>query len=367
MDIDYPKGRCSLGEDCMCPAGELRPKYKCKLCGEQLHNVVQNCAAVYDDDTVMCKVGFGCNIQKRRARETPDSQSPGRSSSLPASPGRRKPQARSVAIGSIKANTPKKRAVFADGRKRGAKAGKKVQSKKTQQDWFTVCETYRNLPRTSNSITQVAFLRSELSCDLFTGTLSEQISFSKMLKNFDSGKLQPTGKKRGRDRKFEDIEKRLIEYLELRAKVYKQDNCGVSWITLTEKCLQFADLLGYGEGEFKASPGWLATALKKWACTEDYPLVIDAEFDEAIALLETEASRDTLDIGDNDEPEAMGVEEERPLPTFLEAEAHLEELRRYSKARKLPSEANRLLDRFAHQLRAQRHRASSPPRRSIGP
>jgi hypothetical protein len=47
-----------------------------------------------------------------------------------------------------------------------------------------------------------------------------------------------------------------------------------------------------------------------------------------------------LDIGDDeDEPEAMGVEDKRPLPTFLEAEAHLEELRQYSKCRNLPLEA----------------------------
>jgi hypothetical protein len=345
MGGDYPEGYCSLGVDCKCPTGELRPKYKCALCGEQLHNVLQKCAAVYKDDTVMCKVGFGCNMQKEKAHESPAmvraSQSP---------PGA----------------SPRKRKVSTNGKKRGAKEGAKVESNKTQQDWYAVCETYRNLPRTSKSMSQVAFLRSSLSGDLFTGTASEQQSFGRMLKNFDSGQLQPTGNKRSRDRKFGDIEKRLVEYLELRARVYKQDNCGVSWITLTEKCLQFADLLGYDEDEFKASPGWIADVLKKWTRTDDYPLVIDAEIDEAIALLETETSRDTLNVGDDDQPEAMAVKDERRLPTLLEAEAHLEELRRYSKGRNLPSEANLLLDRFAYQLRAQRHRARSPPRRSIG-
>jgi hypothetical protein len=63
----YPEGRCSLGDDCFCPAGELRPKYKCKLCGEQLHNVAQICADVYEDDAVMCKVNFGCNVPKHRS------------------------------------------------------------------------------------------------------------------------------------------------------------------------------------------------------------------------------------------------------------------------------------------------------------
>jgi hypothetical protein len=77
--VGCPKGHCSLGEDCMCPAGELRPKHKCKLCGAQLHNVTQNCAAVCDDDEVMCKVNFGCDAQKPRACETAAShQSPTR-------------------------------------------------------------------------------------------------------------------------------------------------------------------------------------------------------------------------------------------------------------------------------------------------
>jgi hypothetical protein len=344
MGVDFPKGHCSLVEDCKCPTGELRPKYKCALCGEQLHNVLQKCAAVYEDDKVMCKVGFGCNMQKQKSLENP--------AMVRASP-------------SPCQTSPRKRNAPAAGKKRGPKGGK-IEAKHTQQDWYTVCETYRNLSRTSNSMSQVAFLRSPLSGDLFTGTRSEQCSFGRMLKSFDSGKLQPTSKKRCRERKFQDIEKKLNEYLDLRVKVYKKDNCGVSWITLTEKCLQFADLLGYDEHEFKASSGWIADALKKYASTEDYPPVFLAEIDEAIALLETEATRDTLDVGDDDEPEAMCVKDERPLPTFLEAEEHLEELRRYSKGRNLPSEANHLLDRFAHQLRAQRHRALSPPRRSAG-
>ena len=293
----------------------------------------------------MCKVGFGCNIQKQTAHQNPAMLR------APQSPCQ---------------TSPRKRNVPSDGRKRGLKGGTKVEAKKTQLDWYTVCEMYRNLSRTSDTMSKVAFLRSSLSGDLFTGTRSEQCSFGLMLKSFDSGKLQPSSKKRSRDRKFQDIEKRLIEYLDLRVKVYKKDNCGVSWITITEKCLQFADLLGYEQHEFKASPGWIADALKKYALTEEYPFIINAEIDEGIALFETEASRDTLDVlGHDDQPEAMGVKDERPLPTFLEAEAHLKELRRYTKGRNLPLEANRLLDCFAHQLRAQRHRTLSPPRPSI--
>jgi hypothetical protein len=306
----YPTGRCSLGENCMCPAGELRAKYKCKLCGEQLHNVVQNCAAIYDDDTVMCKVDFGCNLQKQRAPETPASQSPPQSSHsrsslhhsishLPASPARRSPrkhdssrvapqakyvatgsrastinnsavpasnsvppQARSVATISVACDAPKKRHVSADGRKRGPKGGKVV-ARHTHQDWYYACERYRNLTE-RNKTSKVGFLRSALGGDLFTGSQSEQVSFGQMLRQFDNGTLKPSDKKRGRDRKFIDVEEKLIEYLNLRARAYLLDKCGISWITLTNKSLQFADLCGYSEDEFKASPGWIENTLKNY-------------------------------------------------------------------------------------------------------
>jgi hypothetical protein len=143
-----PEGRCSLGEDCFCPA--------CKLCGEQLHKVAQICADVHEDDAVMCKVKFGCDVQKQRARETPAAESPRRSSprkqraretpaaecprrssprltsSLPASPGRRSP--RKHAPSGVTPQAPKKRHVPADGKKRGPKGGRQVVSKMTLQN-----------------------------------------------------------------------------------------------------------------------------------------------------------------------------------------------------------------------------------------
>ena len=62
-----------------------------------------------------------------------------------------------------------------------------------------------------------------------------------------------------------------------------------------------------------------------------------------------------VDVGDDDEPEAMDVDadEERPVLTILEAEAYLDELRRYSNARNLPSDATDSLDRFHRQMRVQ--------------
>jgi hypothetical protein len=64
-----------------------------------------------------------------------------------------------------------------------------------------------------------------------------------------------------------------------------------------------------------------------------------------------------VDFGDDDEPEsvdAVVVEgEERPVLSILEAEACLEELRRYGKARNLPSDSTNLLDIFGRRMRVQ--------------
>jgi hypothetical protein len=90
--------------------------------------------------------------------------------------------------------------------------------------------------------------------------------------------------------------------------------------------------------------------VENWTFVEDDPCVIDAEIEEAINSLETEAEGHMVDFGDDDEPESVDavvvVGEERPVLSILEAEACLEELRRYGKARNLPSDSTNLLDIF---------------------
>ena len=96
-----------------------------------------------------------------------------------------------------------------------------------------------------------------------------------------------------------------------------------------------------------------------WTNIEDNHHVIDAEIEEAIALLvETEASIamvDMVDVDDDDKPEAMDVDakEERSVLTILEAEAYLDKLCQYSKARNLPPDATCLLDCCGWQMQVQ--------------
>ena len=61
--------------------------------------------------------------------------------------------------------------------------------------------------------------------------------------------------KRIRRGHFEDIEKMLVKYIELRAEKYKRDKCGLGWTTITAKSLDYAKQCGYTDDNFKASPG----------------------------------------------------------------------------------------------------------------
>jgi len=346
--MSYEQGRCSLGKDCHCPTGQLHPKYMCALCGEQLHSFVQGCSAVYSDDNkVMCKEGFGCNIQKQQARQVPRNS--------PEEPAPNQQKVASTQQGAPSrtylASTSKKRLVKPGGLKRGVKPGTKFEAKKTQEDWYIVCDKYHNfLEEGKGKMTKAAFLKSNLSGDLFTGTLSEQQSFGRMLKSYDKGHLKPTKKKRRRIRKYEEIEKKLIEYLDLHAQAYKQDKCGLSWILLQKKCLQFADLLGYEE--FHASPGWISDTLKNHGRTG------------IIKQLESEVPSNVMDDNkDNDKPETT-------VPTFLEAEKYIDLLRRYSESVNLRTEERHLLDRFAHSVQAEwlsRPRSSPTLHHFFGP
>ena len=63
---------------------------------------------------------------------------------------------------------------------------------------------------------QSAFLKSAVSDAGFSGTRSEQMSFSTRLKLFDKGELKSGALLRQRQREFGDVEDRLIQYVKLR-------------------------------------------------------------------------------------------------------------------------------------------------------
>ena len=66
---------------------------------------------------------------------------------------------------------------------------------------------------------------------------------------------------RGRSRKYVDIEKEPIQYLDIRAHKLYQDKCGVGWMFMENKLLKFAE--GLGINDFKSSPICISDTIKR--------------------------------------------------------------------------------------------------------
>ena len=145
--------------------------------------------------------------------------------------------------------------------KRGAKEGSKYKIGKTVKDWVEAIELYKSIhPPMSQTL---VFLKSSISGDMFTGSVSEQVSFSKRLKEYDKGKFEDKNLnvKKLQPVRFPDVERKLVRYLDLREHNYQQDKLGVDWLYLKNLASEFAEQLG--EENFKASDGWLQNVLRR--------------------------------------------------------------------------------------------------------
>ena len=91
------------------------------------------------------------------------------------------------------------------------------------------------------------------------------------IRAYDNGKLKdvPNGSKclRIRNRKFEDVENRLVRYFHFRRERVHFDKCGLSWNLLIEKAKQFAAQAKIEDPEnndkFVGSSGWLSGVLQR--------------------------------------------------------------------------------------------------------
>jgi hypothetical protein len=73
--------------------------------------------------------------------------------------------------------------------------------------------------------------------------------------------LQNDDAKRIRTSPFDDVKEKLLQYIELRAQLYKRDKCGLSWALLREKALYYAEQLGHDD--FMAGDYFIASVLQK--------------------------------------------------------------------------------------------------------
>ena len=191
----------------------------------------------------------------------------------------------------------------------------------TVADWYAACETYTNL---KVKMGQSEFLRSPLSGIVLTGTRSEQGSFSKKLRIFQSGSLKNPNPdaKRNRKRDYVVIEDKLVQYLKglrtkgketyhelgvpvggTRGNTRTRRNTRTSWLSLKEKCLQWARDLELHD--FKCSNGWLQNTFKIHGIERSH---LHGEADlEAEAEADRDADTDTDDISDEEVAAAIAL------------------------------------------------------------
>ena len=158
----------------------------------------------------------------------------------------------SVAVKKVKTKVPIKA---------GNNKNKKLQSY-SLTFWYGMCETYHNGSYSSLR----KFLDHPQSDPLSKGNYS---SFQRWYKQYKEGKLiKPMNAVARRDRKctFQDIETKLIEFIDLHHEICSVTKIGLSYSFLQAKAQEFFDNLSdeeKGGRKFKASNGWLSKVLKQ--------------------------------------------------------------------------------------------------------
>ena len=132
----------------------------------------------------------------------------------------------------------------------------------TKESWYRICSLYRH--HHHNNMSQVAFLRSSFSGTEVSGTQSDQQVFSKNLKLYDAGTLQPTSAKRQKEPKFPEVEKKVVQYVKLRLQRHKREKLGVTWAGLTQMAKKFAaEEPDPKYRNFSASSGWMQNLMRR--------------------------------------------------------------------------------------------------------
>ena len=99
-----------------------------------------------------------------------------------------------------------------NNKKTGPKAGSKNDSTKTLADWYKVCNDFHNL---GTKMSRTKFLNSDQTLEKFSGTQSEQQTFSNNYKKYLEEKLDLDGgdRKRKRTPMYPELEKNLLNTL----------------------------------------------------------------------------------------------------------------------------------------------------------
>ena len=131
----------------------------------------------------------------------------------------------------------------------------------TNGDWHHAMGQWKELSLKTPGLKRTQFLASEQSGPRLRNCKAHCNLFNKQLKRYENGELENTDVTRQCKRKYLALETKLINYVDVRAKQYTRDKCGLSWLRLKTKCLTWAKNLGIDE--FKCSNGWINDTLKR--------------------------------------------------------------------------------------------------------
>lgn len=275
---------------------------------------------------------------------------------------------------------------------------------RSKEYWYHLCELYVN--QYDGKISQSAFLKSPISGEDIKGTTSDQMSFGRNLQRYKAGTLQPVARFRERNPEFTFVEKKIVEYLNLFLEDYRdEETCGLSWIHLQQKALEFAKVVPPDEAavyaKFSASPGWIANVLRRngfkriklnnqgaegngsniganitapptaqpqhvaaVAAAASLPTARQTRLDEYdYATMHNGDADDDDDYGITGTPPPVQQHEDGAINSVEQAEAYIDKLTEYGKDMKMDQEAMGHLYIFAHLLRKQavRHAATATP------
>jgi len=135
----------------------------------------------------------------------------------------------------------------------------------TKEFWYRLCSLFVQKNQTTK-LSRAEFLRDPMSGPEVTGSISDQNVFLRKLRDYESGKLQPTCQKRYTPGQFPEVEQKVVNYVKRRLQRHQREKLGLTWAGLCQLAKDFAAELMPTHPKyqhFNASSGWMQNLLRR--------------------------------------------------------------------------------------------------------
>jgi hypothetical protein len=110
--------------------------------------------------------------------------------------------------------------------------------------WYKICSMKEGTANYNKKMSAQKCLRNAPhETAIVGGNESECKFFHRYLAKYRGGTLLPTAKKRYRKSPYHAVAKKLVQYVEIRSHRFEYDKCGLNWVLLEAKLLQWAALV----------------------------------------------------------------------------------------------------------------------------